>query len=212
MLELRDLDAWRDDRCLFSGLSLSLAPGEVMQIRGANGVGKTTLLQRLAGLAGQLAPGAVRWRGEDIRDTPDFRRDLLYLGHLPGIRPALTVAENLVFLARCRGLSLGHAALEAALTRVGLSGLATCQAGQLSAGQKRRVALARLFTEPVPLWVLDEPFTAIDQAGVAELERWIGEQAGQGGIVLLTTHHALRLAVPLRQLHLESTADAESPA
>lgn len=202
MLDLHDLDAWRDDRCLFSGLSLSLASGEVMQVSGPNGVGKTTLLQRIAGLGGSLPAGAVRWRGQDVRADERFRRELLFLGHLPGLKAALSVRENLIFLASCRGLKLSAHAGAQALAKVGLAGHDEIPVARLSAGQKRRVALARLFTEPVPLWILDEPFTAIDRDGVAALEGWIADHAGGGGLVLLTTHHALSLRCPLRQLTL----------
>ncbi len=202
MLDLHHLEVWRDDRCLFSGLSASLRPGDVLQVCGPNGAGKTTLLHLVAGL-GRAQHGHVHWLEHPREHDPeDFQRNLLFIGHLPGIKAALTVAENLNFLAACRGLMLTEADLSAALARVGLDGYEDSPCGQLSAGQKRRVALARLFTEPVPLWILDEPFTAIDQQGVAELEGWIADHAERGGMALLTTHHVLKLRCPLRQLVL----------
>lgn len=202
MLDLHHLEVWRDDRCLFSDLSAALRPGDVLQVCGPNGAGKTTLLHLVAGL-GQPRAGRIHWQEHPREHDPEeFQRNLLFIGHLPGIKAALTVAENLRFLASCRGLRLDDAALAAALARVGLDGYEDCPTAQLSAGQKRRVALARLFTEPVPLWILDEPFTAIDQQGVAELEGWIADHAGRGGMVLLTTHHVLQLRCPLQRLTL----------
>ncbi|PRD39682.1 UNVERIFIED_CONTAM: ccmA [Trichonephila clavipes] len=210
VLELQDLEAWRDDRCLFGALSLSLPAGGVVQVGGANGVGKTTLLQLVAGLA-PLSRGRVCWRGRDRdHDPAAFLRELLFLGHLPGIKAALTVAENLRFLAAARGLAPDDAAIAAALARVRLDGHEDSLAGHLSAGQKRRVALARLFTEPVPLWLLDEPFTAIDREGVAGLEGWIADHAEAGGLVMLTTHHALALRCPLQQLQLLPAYDDDA--
>jgi len=207
VLDLHQLEVWRDDRCLFSGLSASLRPGDVLQVCGPNGAGKTTLLHLVAGLGGSWR-GEVRWRGQAReRDPEAFRRGLLFIGHLPGIKATLTVAENLRFLAACRGRAPDDAALAAALARVGLGGYEDCPCAQLSAGQRRRVALARLFTEPVPLWVLDEPFTAIDQQGVAALEGWIADHAAAGGMVLLTTHHALSLRCGLSQLALTPPPD-----
>ena len=209
MLDLHQLEVWRDDRCLFSGLSATLRPGDVLQVCGPNGAGKTTLLHLVAGL-GRASRGEIHWQEHPREhDAEDFQRNLLFLGHLPGIKAALTVAENLSFLAACRGLTLDDAVLAEALSRVGLAGYEDSPCGQLSAGQKRRVALARLFTEPVPLWILDEPFTAIDQQGVAELEGWIADHAARGGMVLLTTHHVLSLRCPLQRLPLSPPDDAD---
>ncbi|MEO6699636.1 MAG: cytochrome c biogenesis heme-transporting ATPase CcmA, partial [Paraperlucidibaca sp.] len=183
------MSAWRDERCLYRDVDLTLPAGTVMQIRGPNGAGKTTLLKHIAGLSGRHA-GQVSWAGTDCTDDrAAFTDNMLYLGHLPGVKSALTVAENLTALAACRGVSLTALAISEALTRVRLGGYDEMPCHQLSAGQLRRVALARLFTEPVPLWLLDEPFTAIDQAGVRELEGWLAAHSAQGGVVLLTTHH-----------------------
>lgn len=212
MLELQHLEAWRDDRCLYRDLSATLPAGTVLQVAGVNGAGKTTLLHTVAGLRAPDA-GRVCWRGGDRRDDPEaMQRDLLFLGHLPGLKASLSVQENLCFLAACRGLRLSPSVLGEALQRVGLDGYEAAPVAQLSAGQKRRVALARLFTEPVPLWVLDEPFTAIDRDGVADIERWVADQAEAGGSVLLTTHHALSLRCPLAVLTLQRGADDEALA
>lgn len=211
VLDLQDLEAWRDDRCLFRALSLTLRAGEVLRVAGPNGVGKTTLLQLIAGLA-PLHAGDIRWRGQSrATDEQVFRQELLFLGHLPGLKAMLTVAENLQFLAALRGQPLSDDRLVAALARVRLQGYEDSPVAQLSAGQKRRVALARLFTERVPLWLLDEPFTAIDREGVADLEGWLADHAEAGGLVLLTTHHDLHLRCPLRQLDLQAPADEEGP-
>ncbi|MES2719453.1 MAG: cytochrome c biogenesis heme-transporting ATPase CcmA [Pseudomonadota bacterium] len=202
MLELQNLEAWRDDRCLYQALSFALRPGQVAQILGPNGVGKTTLLKQIAGLSSFMA-GDIRWQDLSVStDRQRFQRDVLFLGHLAGIKSALTVSENLQILAACRGTALSDDRLAAALGRVGLSGYDDTPVAQLSAGQKRRVALARLFTEAPLLWLLDEPFTAIDQAGVSELEGWLGDHAEQGGMVLLTTHHRLSLRCPVLPIEL----------
>lgn len=202
MLELQNLEAWRDDRCLYQALSLTLRPGQVAQILGPNGVGKTTLLKQIAGLS-QFMSGNIRWQHQTVSaDLQQFQQDVLFLGHLAGIKSALTVAENLNILAACRGQSLTVSRLDRALSRVGLRGYDDTPVAQLSAGQKRRVALARLFTEAPLLWLLDEPFTAIDQAGVCELEGWLADHAEQGGMVLLTTHHRLNLRCPVTPIEL----------
>jgi heme exporter protein A len=202
VLELQNLEAWRDDRCLYQALSLTLRPGQVAQILGPNGVGKTTLLKQIAGLS-HFMSGDIRWKNQPVSaDLQQFQQDVLFLGHLAGIKSALTVAENLNILAACRGQTLTVSRLDLALSRVGLRGYDDTPVAQLSAGQKRRVALARLFTEAPLLWLLDEPFTAIDQAGVCELEGWLADHAEQGGMVLLTTHHRLNLRCPVTPIEL----------
>lgn len=209
MLQLQHLEAWRDDLCLFRQLSCVVLPGEVLRVAGPNGAGKTTLLQMIAGLS-SLQGGRIGWSDVWCDEDPlPMRRDQLYLGHLPGIKAVLTVAENLQALAACSGRALTASALSAALIRVGLAGYEDTPAAWLSAGQKRRVALARLFTEPTRLWLLDEPFTAIDRNGVRDLEGWIADQAEAGGVVLLTTHHVLDLRLPVRELALTAPLAAE---
>lgn len=210
VLRLQDLEAWRDDRCLFRQLSCVAAPGEVLRVAGPNGAGKTTLLQMIAGLSA-LPGGRVGWRDVWCDEDPlPMRRDQLFLGHLPGIKGLLTVSENLRALAACAGHPLPEPQMAAALERVGLAGYEDTPAAWLSAGQKRRVALARLFTEPAGLWLLDEPFTAIDRQGVRDLEGWIADQAGAGGVVVLTTHHDLVLRCPVRELTLTAPADEDA--
>lgn len=203
VLRVQGLSAWRDDRCLYRDVDLTLVAGTVIQIRGPNGAGKTTLIKHIAGLSGRRS-GQVSWADTDSTEDCDaFKQNMLYLGHLPGVKSALTVAENLKALAACRAILLTDSAISEALLSVRLEGYGDMPCHQLSAGQLRRVALARLFTEPVPLWLLDEPFTAIDQTGVRELEGWLAVHSKQGGVVVLTTHHPLALNCPLHFLDLE---------
>lgn len=195
----------RDDRILIQDLVLALHPGEVMQIEGPNGSGKTTLLRILCGLSDDFE-GEIHWQGQPRnRVDADFRRDTLYFGHLTGIKSSLTPRENLRWILQLKGIATDHNGMDeqidAALNAVGLYSYEDVPVYSLSAGQKRRVALARLHVEPAHLWVLDEPFTAIDRNGVTELEGLIQNHAENGGAVLITTHHALELPA-IRKLHL----------
>ncbi|MGH8493917.1 MAG: cytochrome c biogenesis heme-transporting ATPase CcmA [Moraxellaceae bacterium] len=200
MLDARQLAAIRDDRTLFAELDFALAPGQVLQIAGPNGVGKTTLLSMVAGLAA-LEAGSLHWKGCPVADDPSaFRADFLWLGHQPGLKLMLSARENLLFLAGLRGQQAALAVLDAALEKVGLYGYEDVPLARMSAGQKRRVGLARLFVEACPLWILDEPFTAIDKQGVAELEGWLRAHAEAGGLVLLTTHHEFAPGFPVTRL------------
>lgn len=200
VLELQQLEVWRDDRCLLAGLSAALAAGELVHLRGANGAGKTTLLQVVAGLR-RPTRGQVCWQGLPIEDErADFRRQLLYLGHLPGIKAALSVQENLQAAAGLRGLAVPGQGLRQALQQVGLSGYEETPVRQLSAGQRRRVALARLWLEPATLWLLDEPFTALDTDGIQALEQRLLAHVSAGGLVLLSSHQPLSPALPVRTL------------
>lgn len=202
VLEARQLAVSRDDRLLFRGLDFTLAPGQVLQLAGPNGVGKTTLLSIVAGLCPAEA-GALLWQGMPVADDPAaFRTAFTWLGHQPGLKLMLTARENLAWLLRLRGLPVDAGAIEAALARVDLQGYEDVAVARLSAGQKRRVALARLFIEGCPLWILDEPFTAIDRAGVAELEGWLRAHVQAGGMVLLTTHHEFAADFPVTRLNV----------
>ncbi|EOX8516893.1 cytochrome c biogenesis heme-transporting ATPase CcmA, partial [Salmonella enterica subsp. indica] len=172
--------------------------GEWVQVTGGNGAGKTTLLRLLTGLA-RPDGGEVYWQGEPLRRVRDsFHRRLLWLGHQPGIKTRLTARENLHFFHPGDG-----ARLPEALAQAGLAGFEDVPVAQLSAGQQRRVALARLWLTRAALWVLDEPFTAIDVNGVARLTRRMAEHTAQGGMVILTTHQPLPGAAgTLRRLAL----------
>ena len=201
-LELRQLYSERNERVLFAGLSLSVEPGEIVQLAGANGSGKTSLLRILAGLSSRYE-GDIFWRGQPLTEAQaDFRQQVLYLGHGAGIKPQLTPLENLRWSCALRGEAVDDDQRLAALAKVGLKGFEQQPCYGLSAGQQRRVNLARLFCSDVALWLLDEPFTAIDQRGVAEIEQWIGDFADAGGSVVLTTHHVLKLPRPLRRIEL----------
>lgn len=191
LLELCQFSCERDDRLLFAGLSASFAAGEVVQISGPNGAGKTTLLRAICGISEDYR-GEIRYAGKPLGESEwEFRQDSLYLGHLPGIKKALTPAENLAWYVAQHGAVMSIAE---ALTAVGLYGYEDTPCYQLSAGQLRRVALARLHLSYARIWILDEPFTAIDKAGVNELETLIARQCAKGGLVLLTSHQDLTLA------------------
>ncbi len=193
MLDVQALTCERGDRILFEGLSLTLEPGSLLYVEGRNGSGKTTLLRSLCGLFLPSA-GTIRWRGEDIRRLgEEYRRELLYLGHHNGIKLALTPQENLRVATRLDGDTADAAAIDTALARIGLRGFEDIPARMLSQGQKRRVALARLLLTRAPLWVLDEPFTALDVAAVEQLQEIIAGHVAGGGLVVLTTHQEVAL-------------------
>jgi heme exporter protein A len=190
MLEAKNLSCIRDERTLFSALSFRVTPGDIIQVEGPNGAGKTSLLRILAGLA-RPDSGEVCWHGQNtLRQRERYHQDLLFLGHQPGIKTMLTPFENLQFYQAVR-TSPDRQAIWQALEQVGLVGYEDLPVAQLSAGQQRRVALARLWLSDSPLWILDEPLTAIDKQGVAELISLFEQHAQQGGMVLLTTHQDL---------------------
>lgn len=190
MLEIRNVTCIRDERVLFEQLSFTISDGELIQIEGQNGAGKTTLLRIIAGL-GYADEGDIYWNGESIKkNREEFHTDLLFLGHHTGVKRELTAFENLAFYQSMHS-NYNEKAIWDALARVGLAGREDVTAGQLSAGQQRRVALARLWLSNHKLWVLDEPLTAIDKQGVKVLEQLFMSHAKQGGIVLLTTHQDL---------------------
>ncbi|MAY71708.1 cytochrome c biogenesis heme-transporting ATPase CcmA [Halomonas litopenaei] len=202
-LEARQLACERDGRWLFRGLDVALKAGEVLRVEGPNGSGKTTLLKILCGQIADV-DGEVRWQGRALpRARADLLANLLYLGHAPGIKANLTAIENLRWYQALSGDGCPDAQLEAALAEVGLAGFEDVPTAQLSAGQKRRVTLARLALSRRALWVLDEPFTAIDVAGVAALEHRLSDHAARGGAVLVTTHHPLSNVPGLRRLTLD---------
>ena len=199
-----DLTCERSDRLLFCGLNLEINGGEALQVHGPNGSGKTSLLRILCGLALPSA-GEVRWRGLDIFANPlDYRAEIVYVGHHNGVKLELSPLENLrvaqAFTARPSGISPLHA-----LERFDLAGFEDTPARALSAGQRRRIALARLLTNEARIWVLDEPFTALDRSGVKIMESIIQTQLKAGGLVIFTTHQPIRLAAgPAKALHLSA--------
>ena len=198
-IEIRELECVRDHTPLFSKLSFKAEAGTITQIGGENGSGKTSLLRILTGLA-PAESGEVLWHGESIQKRrADYAAAQTFIGHLPGIKAQLSPLENLNWLAPAASQSDYFDAL----SEVGLRGYEDSPSYALSAGQKRRVALARLYLENRQVWILDEPFTAIDKAGVAKLESLLVKHAENGGIVILTTHHELKVdAQRFRQIML----------
>lgn len=178
-----DLTAVRGGRTVFAGLSFALAGGQLLAVTGANGAGKSTLLRLIAGL---LRPAAGMVALDPVGEG-GIAGALHYLGHLDGLKTVLTVRENLEFWRRL----WGGGPVDAALDRVGLARLADLPAGVLSAGQKRRVAIARLLLAHRPLWLLDEPATALDTEAEAGLARLIGEHLAGGGMAVVATHRDL---------------------
>ena len=189
MLSLIDLSCARGDRVLFSGANLVLASGEALYVTGANGAGKTSLLRLIAGLA-VPEHGEVCWRGESIRKLrEEYAHHLLFLGHAAALKDELSATENLVISAAISGRHLTETDAIVALRQFGLKGREDLPTRVLSAGQRRRVNLARLVLPEVPsLWVLDEPFVALDVKAVAQLSGVLSGHLGRGGMLVYTTH------------------------
>jgi heme exporter protein A len=203
MLDVVNLECRRGDRRLFSNLSFSLSRGTLLHVRGRNGSGKTTLLRALCGLLARET-GEIRWRGEDINSLgDDYRRDMLYFGHLNGIKSDLNGIENLRVATTLDGDPVVEEDLWDALARMGLAGFEDLPTKVLSQGQKKRVALARLVLSGAPLWILDEPFSALDRDAVDLLGGLIAEHVAAGGLAVLTTHQEVALTSgQIQRLHL----------
>lgn len=193
MLTASGLCCMRGDRRLFSGLDLAVGPGEWLHVQGENGAGKTSLLRILASLS-PPEEGKVCWHGTSIRTlAEDYRRDLLFLGHHGAVKEDLTPFENLQLAAQLDGTALDDTAALQALARFGLRGREDLAVRFLSAGQRRRVLLARLAVRQAPLWILDEPFTALDVKAVEMLSYLIEDHLAGGGMVILTSHQSMPL-------------------
>jgi heme exporter protein A len=203
ILQVRDLACRRGPALLFSGLGFEVAGGEMLCVRGPNGCGKTTLLRCVTGLTRPDA-GTVLWHGEPAQTDPErMRAGTAYSGHLPALKDDLTAEENLEFALRLRAVPSTPEQRREALAAVGLDRRRRIPARRLSAGQRRRIGLARLALDPAELWVLDEPLTALDDAGQALFVELLDRHLARGGLALAATHH--RLAPPsgvVRELRL----------
>lgn len=194
LLSASGLSLERGGRELFSGISLQLLRGQLVQIEGANGAGKTSLLRVLAGLL-RADAGEVAIDGR-VASVALRARAIAYLGHLPALKADLTAMENLRFLCGLHGRRRGQR-IEDALGIVGLAGYDDALARQLSAGQKKRLSLARLWLSPAPLWLLDEPYANLDLEGIELVNRMVQAHLRDGGAALVTTHGAYA-APPVR--------------
>ncbi len=207
-LSVINLACVRNNLQLFEKLNFDLHSGEVLLIEGSNGSGKTSLLRLLAGLA---APeqGDIFWQGQNLSSARyEYSQSISYIGHTPGIKMGLSADENLNWLAP----GFGRKQRCHALTQAGLAGHEAVPCARLSAGQQRRVSLARLYLEATPLWILDEPFTAQDKTSVKSLETLLVNHSLRGGMVILTSHQDLVLNdVPLRSLMLKDFVPQAEP-
>ncbi|WP_163938583.1 cytochrome c biogenesis heme-transporting ATPase CcmA [Paraferrimonas sp. SM1919] len=192
LLSADSLTCIREDRVLFDQLDFELNAGDILQIEGPNGSGKSSLLRILAGLS-QPYEGKVLYKQSPIKKAwEDYQADMLYIGHLNGVKAELSAIDNLDFALALDGYQ--NVDSETALEQVNLAGFEHFEAAKLSAGQHKRTALARLWHSDCHIWILDEPFTAIDKQGVKELEQKMLEHTSNGGAIIITTHQDLMLA------------------
>ncbi|WP_428248133.1 heme ABC exporter ATP-binding protein CcmA [Ferrovibrio sp.] len=202
-LAVENLAVVRGERQLFKGVGFALAPGEALLLRGPNGSGKSSLLRLLAGFL-QPAQGKVAWQGRSIaEDNEAYRAGLLYLGHADAVKPQVTAEDNLIYWGRLGGLAAEPARQRAAeaLEQAGLGRQRRLPGRYLSAGQKRRLGLARLLLRPASLWLLDEPTNALDTSAIQWLGAALAKHREAGGIVLLASHVDVPLAAA-RSLNL----------
>ncbi len=209
MLSTNQLSCVRGDRTLFSDLSFTLSPGQLIHIKGSNGSGKTTLLRAICGL---FLPqqGDILWNNKNTQSLDeDYRREFLYLGHQNGIKDDLSGLENLTLSSRLDESEASEEQIWNALGKMGLAGFEDLPTKMLSQGQKRRVALTRLLLNSAPLWILDEPFVGLDTDAVEFLQSVIAGKLQNGGMVMLTTHQEVALdAGEIHQLQLGTTTEA----
>jgi heme exporter protein A len=204
MFSVSNLCCSRGEKRLFSGISFSLQGGEYLHLEGDNGVGKTSLLRLACGLS-PLEEGEICWQGQPVSKNKDeFRSNLAYLGHQLALKEDLTPLENLLSHAAVAGQHLSESQAKAALAQLGLRGREHLPVRVLSQGQKRRTALARLVVSTAKLWILDEPFVALDPAAQNALSEVINAHLSTQGMVLLTSHQAVSLAGQGRSYRLSA--------
>jgi heme exporter protein A len=209
MLEAIHLGCIRGDRRLFRDLNFKLNSGSLLELRGRNGGGKTSLLRILCGLA-TPAEGEVRWNGDNIRKLrEEYFASVAYVAHLNGVKDELTAVENLLVAERVSGNELSHEKAAEILTRVGLANQKHLPTRSLSAGQRRRLALARLLASNAKLWILDEILTSLDDAGVGLTRDLITQHIKDGGMAVVATHQDLNLSLPdIQMLNISETSAA----
>jgi heme exporter protein A len=210
MLEAIHLGCIRGDRRLFRDLNFKLAPGSLLELRGRNGGGKTSLLRILCGLA-TPAEGEVRWNGANIRRLrEEYFASIAYVAHLNGVKDELTAVENLLVAERVCGNDLSDMQAAEVLERVGLANQKHLPTRSLSAGQRRRLALARLLASNAILWILDEILTSLDDAGVNLTRGLITHHVNDGGMAIIATHQDLNLSLP--QIQVMNISENAAPA
>lgn len=204
-LSFTKLGCIKGGRQLFKNVDCELAPGRWLYVAGANGVGKTSLLRMVCGLA-PIEAGDILWNGTPIHSQRDaYRQDLCYLGHLNALQESMTVDENLAFITALGGIAPDRAQTQEVLARFGLRGRGRQLVRHLSQGQKRRVALSRLVLSPARLWVLDEPYVAMDEGGITMLADLIADHLAAGGMAVLTSHQRVPIGnVPAQMLELQA--------
>ena len=191
LLQTRDLTCVKDDRVLFEGLNISLSAGQILLVEGKNGSGKTSLLRILTGLS-LPESGEILWKGEPISEVgADYYEQVNYVGHHDGIKRDLTCLENLR-LVQAMGKPL-PISLDDALEKVNLYRYGENFVATLSAGQKRRLALARLVVTEASLWIMDEPFTSLDKASMAMFQTMFEQHLSSGGVIVMTSHHDIEM-------------------
>ncbi len=200
LLSGTDLCLFRGERCLFRELNFALSAGELMLVQGVNGCGKTSLLRSIAGLM-ELETGYISWQGvPTAKDRQSFSADIVWMAHRVGFKGDLTMIENLRFEAGLRSTSFAN--LDVVLERLGLSNLRNLPLRSLSAGQQRRVALARMLISDARLWLMDEPFTNLDAGGQSLVVELIGEHLAGDGLCVIAAHQEGRLDVPMQRIQL----------
>ena len=202
-LKVEKVHVWRGDRHVLQGVSVEVSQNELVHVSGPNGTGKTTLLRVISGL---LRPeqGAVTWRGHSIvRHRLEYQAALAYAAHEPALKGDLTALENLSFTVGLKRRA-GTEELRLALQRTGVAACADLPTRVLSAGQRRRVSLARVLAMQAPLWLLDEPYANLDMAGSDLVTQLLQEHVAAGGLALVVAHRDLTLDCPVRRLELRS--------